>query len=133
MYKPMQEIFISGTFKFDMVRTFHTCSSLMKEKSSLVDRPCHSPIQFTRQFNQLTTNFPNYRKQSIDLLCKSIDLFLCDGEHWSLMGWNTPKKKGYRICLNIFTVAEQIKSDCSRMKNVLKNTNKCYLATNTYH
>ena len=26
------------------------------------------------------------RNQSIDLYCKSIDWFLYDGEHWSLMG-----------------------------------------------
>ena len=30
--------------------------------------------------------FPPYRNQSIDLQCKSIDWFLYDGEHWSLMG-----------------------------------------------
>ena len=29
---------------------------------------------------------PSYRNQSIDLHCKSIDWFLHDGEHWSLMG-----------------------------------------------
>ena len=29
--------------------------------------------------------FPSYRNQSIDLQCKSIDSFLYDGEHWSLM------------------------------------------------
>ena len=31
--------------------------------------------------------FPSYRNQLIDLQCKSIDLFLYDGEHWSLMGY----------------------------------------------
>ena len=33
--------------------------------------------------NQCSLSFKN---QSIDLLCKSIDWFLYDGEHWSLMG-----------------------------------------------
>ena len=30
--------------------------------------------------------FLSYRNQSIDLLCKLIDWFLYDGEHWSLIG-----------------------------------------------
>ena len=29
---------------------------------------------------------PSYRNELIDLFCKTIDWFLHDGQHWSLMG-----------------------------------------------
>ena len=35
--------------------------------------------------NPLTTNFPHHIEPS-QLICKSIDWFLYDVEHWSLMG-----------------------------------------------
>ena len=34
-------------------------------------------------------NAPHYKNQTTDLLCKSIDWFLYDREHWSLIGETT--------------------------------------------
>ena len=41
--------------------------------------------------------FPIYRNQSIDLYCKSIDWFLYDEEHWSLMGLRIGKLSVKRV------------------------------------
>ena len=43
-----------------------------------------------RAFNDQCS--PSHRNQSIDLQCKSIDWFLYDGEHWSLLGKQRNRK-----------------------------------------
>ena len=44
-------------------------------------------LKGVRNENQLNDQCsPSYRNQSNDLQSRSIEWFLCDGEHWSLMG-----------------------------------------------
>ena len=82
------------------IRKFNQKKDLLKVGNHCRCYPVRTTISFSIAFHRTLSDncftpyhllindqcSQSYRNQSIDLHCKSIDWFLYDGEHWSLMG-----------------------------------------------